>query len=76
MENQGPSTCENCGGDIQIESCKLEEIEGEKLYMMEDVPGLVCQECGEMWIPEPFIKEFEKMMVSAKKRHSRKKRNQ
>jgi len=57
---------------VNLEACKLEEIDGGKLYMMEDVPGLVCQECGEMWIPEAFVKEFEKMMASAKKRHKRK----
>ena len=59
--------CESCGGELSPEKVNLEEFEGGKLYLMEKVPAFVCQECGEVWIPEPFIKEFEKMLETAKK---------
>ncbi len=58
--------CEACGGALSAEKVNLEEFEDGKLYLMENVMAYVCQECGEAWIPEPVIEEFEKMMATAK----------
>lgn len=64
--------CESCGGELNPEKVNLEEFEKGKLYLMEKVPAFVCQDCGEVWVPEPIMKEFEKMLETAKK-HSLKK---
>jgi len=61
--------CEACGGTLKAEKVNLEEFEEGKLYLMENVAAYVCQECGEVWVPEPVVAEFEKMMETAK-RHS------
>ena len=61
-----PQTCESCGGSLKKENINLEEFEGGKLYHMEKIPAYVCLLCGETWIPEEIIKEFEKMIEVAK----------
>jgi YgiT-type zinc finger domain-containing protein len=63
---EAQSVCEACGGQLKPEKVNLEEFEGGKLYLMENVMSFVCQECGEVWVPEPVLKEFEKMMDVAK----------
>jgi len=61
-------TCKICGSEIKLESVNLEEFEGGKLYLMEGVPAYVCHNCGETWVPNEVIEEFEKMMKVAKER--------
>ena len=58
--------CQACGGPLAFEKVNLEDYQGGKLYMMEKVPALVCQECGEVWVPAPIMAEFEKMIETAK----------
>ncbi|MBU0502747.1 MAG: YgiT-type zinc finger protein, partial [Candidatus Margulisbacteria bacterium] len=50
----------------------MEDYQGGKLYLMENVPAYVCQECGEVWVPEPIMFEFEKMISTAKEHHHKK----
>jgi YgiT-type zinc finger domain-containing protein len=54
--------CPNCGGPLKPEKVNLEEFEAGKLFHMEQVPGFLCDACGEIWVPEPILKEFEKMI--------------
>ena len=68
LGDQEPGECEVCGGTLVLEKVNLEDYQGGKLYMMENVPAYVCQECGEIWVPEPIMKEFEKMIETAKHR--------
>jgi len=58
--------CAACGGRLELEKVNLEDYQGGKLYMMEGVPAYVCQECEEIWVPEPIMAEFEKMIETAK----------
>jgi len=64
------NACEACGGSLKLEKVNLEDYQGGKLYMMENVSAYVCQECGEIWVPEPTMKEFEKMIETAKQSHA------
>ena len=66
LSGETPSECEVCGGPLVLEKVNLEDYQGGKLYMMEGVPAYVCQECGEVWVPEPIMNEFEKMIETAK----------
>jgi len=66
----GVEFCQACGGALKAEKVNLEEFEGGKLYLMENVVAYICQECGEMWVPEPILNEFEKMMETAKEHHA------
>ena len=67
FDNEDSGSCENCGGELKSEKVTLEEVENGKLYVMENVPARVCQDCGEQWIPEPVLKEFEKMLELTQK---------
>jgi len=67
FEEEEENICQACGGPLKLEKVNLEEFEGGKLYLMENVAAYVCESCGEMWVPEPVLKEFEKMMDTAKR---------
>lgn len=68
LEEESES-CQACGGTLKPEKVNLEEFEDGKLYLMENIVAYICEECGEMWIPEPILNEFENMMKTAKKYH-------
>jgi len=68
LQENAPESCEACGGTLEQEKVNLEDYQGGKLYVMENIPALACQECGEVWIPEPAMKEFESMIKTAKSR--------
>ena len=61
------SQCHACGGSLKKDKVNLEEFEGGKLYVIEQVPAYVCQSCGEIWVPAPVIKDFEKMLETSKR---------
>ncbi|KAF0134320.1 MAG: hypothetical protein FD145_700 [Candidatus Saganbacteria bacterium] len=65
---EAEQTCEACGGKLKPEKINLEEFENGKLYLMENTVAYICGDCGETWIPEPILKEFEKMIDTAKNR--------
>lgn len=73
-EGNHPQECQLCGGPLFIEKVNLEDYQGGKLYMMEKVPAFICQDCGETWVPEPIILDFEKMIETAKNRNTKHKR--
>jgi YgiT-type zinc finger domain-containing protein len=70
---EAPDECAACGGALELEKVNLEDYQGGKLYMMESVPAYVCQECGEIWVPEPIMQEFEKMIETVKAKGQTKK---
>ncbi len=70
----GDNRCEACGGLLTRETMNLEEFEDGKLYIIEKVPAFACEDCGEVWIPEPILQEFEKMIEAAKKRKKKKRK--
>lgn len=73
LQGNTPEECQACGGSLILEKVNLEDYQGGKLYMMENVPAFACQSCGEIWVPEPIMAEFEKMIETAKK-HSKKRK--
>ena len=75
LEDSGLTECQACGGPLDLERVNLEDYQGGKLYMMEKVPAFVCQSCGEVWVPEPIMKEFEKMIETVKARKKKPKSN-
>jgi YgiT-type zinc finger domain-containing protein len=68
LQGQEPGECQACGGPLFLEKVNLEDYQEGKLYIMDKVPAYVCQSCGEVWVPEPIMKEFEKMIEVAKHR--------
>ena len=35
----------------------------EELFQIEDVPGLVCRNCGEQWVEDEVRENIEKIMA-------------
>jgi len=68
LDSKTPEECQACGGSLELEKVNLEDYQGGKLYLMENVPAYVCQECGEIWVPEPIMQEFEQMIETAKRK--------
>jgi YgiT-type zinc finger domain-containing protein len=66
-------TCQACGGPLHLEKVNLEDYQGGKLYMMEKVPAYVCQDCGEVWVPDSIMQEFEKMIEIVKRKNAKRK---
>ena len=66
-EQEEPQVCEECGGTLKPGKMRIEEFEGGKLFVIEDAPVMECEACGEVWVPQPIIDEFEQMMEAAKR---------
>lgn len=50
LEPSLPRTCTACGGRLQPRETRAAFFEGERLVVVEGIPGLVCRACGN----EPF----------------------
>lgn len=66
LEQSEIEACQACGGSLRIERVNLEEYEGGKLFVMDSIPAYVCNECGETWVPDTIMSEFEKMIETVK----------
>jgi YgiT-type zinc finger domain-containing protein len=45
-----PSTCSRCGGTLEHKTITHQQPWGTELYEFENVPALVCRQCGEVWL--------------------------
>ena len=68
LSGEATKSCKACGGNLRLDRVNLEDYEGGKLYCIEGVPALICESCGETWVPKPFLDEFERMIEVVKKR--------
>jgi len=41
--------------------------------MMEKIPAYVCQNCGEVWVPQFIMKDFKEMINTVKLKRKNKK---
>jgi len=62
LRSQTPEPCSVCGGLLKVETIKLDQLEKDKLYVLEDAPAFVCQQCGEVWVPKQVLNELDKMI--------------
>ena len=42
--------CAACGGTLEEKTISHTQPWGEELYRFDDVPALVCAQCGEVWL--------------------------
>jgi YgiT-type zinc finger domain-containing protein len=56
-----PTHCQNCGTALMEAAIVYEMIVGEELFQIEDVPALVCRECGEQWIEQEVRENLEQL---------------
>jgi len=44
------TTCSRCGGTLERKTITHQQPWGDELYEFENVPALVCRQCGEVWL--------------------------
>ncbi len=62
--------CPNCGGNLEKKIISHTLTRGQKVFDFEDVPVLVCAQCGEGWLEAEVlssIRERVRNHASAKK---------
>jgi len=65
-----PTNCSQCGGAFVAKTITHQQPWGEEIYEFENVPALVCAQCGEVWLSA----EVAQLMESIIKRHPEPKR--
>ena len=45
-----PANCAHCRGSLERQTVTHQQPWGEELYEFENVPALVCRQCGEVWL--------------------------
>jgi len=56
--------CSLCGGDVVAKLVQYEYRWEGKLFVFEDVPAGVCQQCGEAYFTAETVKAMEKAVLS------------
>ncbi|MHA7827562.1 MAG: type II toxin-antitoxin system MqsA family antitoxin [Roseovarius sp.] len=57
-----PLSCTSCaGGNLQPDRVKLALWQGEDLLIVEDIPALVCQSCGERYFEDETAMSLDMM---------------
>ena len=44
------AACAQCGGSLEHKTITHQQFWGDELYEFENVPALVCRQCGEVWL--------------------------
>lgn len=57
-----PTHCSRCGTALMESNILYEIIVDEELIQIEDVPAMVCRNCGEEWIEAEVRENIEKMI--------------
>ena len=52
--------CSFCGGEVKNDSVELDYRVKGKLYIFQNVPAGVCQQCGEKYLTAETSKKIEK----------------
>ena len=45
-----PTICARCGGSLEHRTINHQQPWGDDLFEFENVPALVCRQCGEIWL--------------------------
>ena len=45
-----PTICAQCGGSLERKTITHQQPWGDELYEFENVPALICRQCGEVWL--------------------------
>ena len=52
--------CSFCGGEVKSDTVELDYRYKGELYIFQDVPAGVCQQCGEKYLTAKVSKEIER----------------
>jgi len=54
--------CAVCGGKMREKKVMLDRIWEKKFYLFEETDVLVCQDCGEIWIPGKTAEKMDRII--------------
>ncbi|PIV57094.1 hypothetical protein COS16_01900 [Candidatus Desantisbacteria bacterium CG02_land_8_20_14_3_00_49_13] len=54
--------CAICGGKTREKKVMLDRIWEKKFYLFEETDVLVCQDCGEIWIPGKTAEKMDRII--------------
>jgi len=54
--------CAQCGGTLERQTVTHQQPWGDQLYEFENVPALVCRQCGEVWLEARVGQLIEKII--------------
>lgn len=55
-------TCFRCGNELTERRIMLHRKINGKWYMVEDVPALTCENCGEQYFDGPLMLKIDRML--------------
>lgn len=62
-----PQKCAECGGTLKKKTITHTQPWGEELYRFEDVPALVCAQCGHVWLSAEVSQMIDKIVQKQEK---------
>lgn len=65
MHNYGD--CSFCGGEVKEQQVEMDYRYHGNLYVFQNVPAGVCQQCGEKYLLAKIAKEIEHRILTKKK---------
>ncbi len=60
--NQTPSHCLSCGAALEPRPILHQQAVGEEVFEIENVPALVCPQCGEAWLSSATMETIERIV--------------
>lgn len=59
--------CASCGGALISRTVSHTQVQGDKLYRFDQVPALVCSQCGESWLAAAVSQRMDEIIRKAPK---------
>jgi YgiT-type zinc finger domain-containing protein len=57
-----PTTCSACGARLKQQKITYTQTIGDKVYIVEDVPALVCPQCGEIYLTPETVDAIQEQI--------------
>jgi YgiT-type zinc finger domain-containing protein len=61
--------CDFCGGRLEEKVIIYDKRWGQRLYTFEEIPALVCAQCGEKYLDGKVAERIESIIKSEKQPH-------
>lgn len=60
------NTCTICGGQLQKREITYTQAIGKRIFIVSDVPALVCSQCGEEYLKPDTVDAIQKVIETGK----------
>ena len=57
-----PTICAKCGGSLERKTITHQQPWGAELFEFENVPALVCRQCGEVWLDSKVTQAIDSII--------------